>query len=67
MNLCEDEAMKKIDDIQILDLTHQIREIEKDVFQIVIPSGENAEAINNEEIQADGFLPVPFYNPDLVS
>lgn len=56
-----------LEDIQILDLTHQIREIEKDIFLIVIPSGGNMDTINNEEIQADGFLPVPFYNPDLLS
>ncbi|MBT6151490.1 MAG: response regulator, partial [Chloroflexi bacterium] len=56
-----------LEDIQILDLTHQIRAIEKDVFLIVIPSGDINNSDQNEDIQADGFLPVPFYNPDLLS
>ncbi len=56
-----------LEDIQILDLTHQIRAIEKDVFLIVIPSGDVNGPMDNQGIDADGILPVPFYNPDLLS
>ncbi len=56
-----------IEDIQTRDLCKMIRDMDKEISLILIPKGEKTNNPDEEFDYADGILPIPFFNPELLS